>query len=100
MSSSYPYAPRSVAFARITGATASPRTLRSEASTTSAARADAYGAAIDVPSEYMYPLPGHVDAIISPGAATSTYEPMLEKSALASVDVVAATARTPGNAAG
>ena len=39
---------------------------------TSAPSAAAYGAAIDVPSEYTYERFGQVEAIISPGAATST----------------------------
>src|SRR5690606_37820320 len=58
------------------------------------------GAAIDVPDWMRCPPPGQVERIMSPGAATSTQSPTEENPARRSPGVVAATASTPGDAAG
>src|SRR5919106_1176874 len=62
---------------------------------TSAASPATIGAAIDVPLHVAYRLSGTVLRIFSPGAATWTHEPLLEKDARASTLVDAATAIRP-----
>src|SRR6185369_13516091 len=62
---------------------------------TSAASPATNGAAIDVPLHVAYKPLGTVLRIPWPGAATWTHEPLLEKEASLSAEVVAATAISP-----
>jgi hypothetical protein len=70
------------------------------AASMSAAVAVTWGTAIDVPDSRATPLPGTVDQIRSPGAATEIHVPKSEKVARTSARVVAATLKTPGYSAG
>src|SRR3990172_8779147 len=67
-----------------------------------AAKPAAWGDAIDVPLAYAYEVevPFHADCTLTPGAASSTLAPVLEKQGLISLLSVAATAITSGKRAG